>query len=147
MKITGLTVHVLKSPLAEPFAFSQGWVKQRSATLVEVHTDQGIVGWGEAFAQGLEPPEIAAACLRSTAFSSVRSRSFIGGSTRAVANGRAPCTSAADSHRPGYRRRTRAAHTSARRKRAAARTRHGHADELRLDKSRGTVEPLRWGLP
>ena len=47
MKITGLTVHVLKSPLAEPFAFSQGWVKQRSATLVEVHTDQGIVGWGE----------------------------------------------------------------------------------------------------
>lgn len=63
MKITGLTVHVLKSPLAEPFAFSQGWVKQRSATLVEVHTDQGIVGWGEAFAQGLEPPEIAAAVI------------------------------------------------------------------------------------
>ncbi|MBK8767989.1 MAG: mandelate racemase/muconate lactonizing enzyme family protein [Burkholderiaceae bacterium] len=63
MKITDLTVHVLKSPLAEPFAFSQGWVKQRSATLVEVHTDQGIVGWGEAFAQGLEPPEIAAAVI------------------------------------------------------------------------------------
>jgi D-galactarolactone cycloisomerase len=60
MKITDLRIHVLKSPLAEPFAFSQGWVRQRSATLVEVLTDEGLSGWGEAFAQGLEPPEIAA---------------------------------------------------------------------------------------
>ncbi|MEP7098640.1 MAG: mandelate racemase/muconate lactonizing enzyme family protein [Dokdonella sp.] len=63
MKITAIDVHVLKSALAEPFAFSQGWVKQRCATLVEVSTDQGITGWGEAFAQGLEPPEIAAAAI------------------------------------------------------------------------------------
>jgi L-alanine-DL-glutamate epimerase-like enolase superfamily enzyme len=63
MKITELRIHVLKSPLAEPFAFSQGWVRQRSATLVEILTDAGIVGWGEAFAQGLEPPEIAATVI------------------------------------------------------------------------------------
>ncbi|MBL8384149.1 MAG: mandelate racemase/muconate lactonizing enzyme family protein [Burkholderiales bacterium] len=63
MKVTEVVVHVLKSPLAEPFAFSQGWVRQRSATLVEVRTDAGITGWGEAFAQGLEPPEIAAAAV------------------------------------------------------------------------------------
>ena len=63
MKITDLKIHVLKSPLAEPFAFSQGWVKQRSATLLEILTDEGITGWGEAFAQGLEPPEIAAAVI------------------------------------------------------------------------------------
>lgn len=63
MKIVGLEVHVLKSALEEPFAFSQGWVRQRSATLVEVLTDAGISGWGEAFAQGLEPPEIAAAAI------------------------------------------------------------------------------------
>ena len=63
MKITELKVHVLKSPLAEPFAFSQGWVRQRSATLVELITDDGLIGWGEAFAQGLEPPEIAAAAI------------------------------------------------------------------------------------
>jgi len=63
MKITDLQIHVLKSPLAEPFAFSQGWVRQRSATLVEVMTDAGISGWGEAFAQGLEPPEIAATVI------------------------------------------------------------------------------------
>lgn len=63
MKITDVKIHVLKSPLAEPFAFSQGWVKQRSATLVEMLTDEGITGWGEAFAQGLEPPEIAATVI------------------------------------------------------------------------------------
>ncbi|HVJ73216.1 MAG TPA: mandelate racemase/muconate lactonizing enzyme family protein [Casimicrobiaceae bacterium] len=63
MKITGLDVHVLASPLPEPFAFSQGWVRQRSATLVEVHTDAGVSGWGEAFAQGLEPPQIAATVI------------------------------------------------------------------------------------
>lgn len=63
MKIVDVKVHVLKSPLAEPFAFSQGWVTQRAATLVEVTTDDGLTGWGEAFAQGLEPPEIAAAVI------------------------------------------------------------------------------------
>ncbi|MEQ1880080.1 MAG: mandelate racemase/muconate lactonizing enzyme family protein, partial [Burkholderiales bacterium] len=63
MKITDLKIHVLKSSLAEPFAFSQGWVRSRSATLLEILTDNGPSGWGEAFAQGLEPPEIAATVL------------------------------------------------------------------------------------
>jgi D-galactarolactone cycloisomerase len=63
MKIADLRIHVLKSALSAPFAFSQGWVRQRSATLVEVTTDEGITGWGEAFAQGLEPPEIAATVI------------------------------------------------------------------------------------
>jgi len=64
MKIVDLKLHVLKSPLAEPFAFSQGWVTQRSATLVEVITDEGISGWGESYSQGLEPPEIGAAVIQ-----------------------------------------------------------------------------------
>ena len=63
MRVADVRIHVLASPLAEPFAFSQGWVRQRSATLVEVITDEGVIGWGEAFAQGLEPPEIAAAVI------------------------------------------------------------------------------------
>lgn len=63
MKISALDVFVLTSPLEQPFAFSQGWVHKRSATLVRVTTDNGLVGWGEAFAQGLEPPEIAAAAI------------------------------------------------------------------------------------
>jgi D-galactarolactone cycloisomerase len=64
MRINSINIHILKTPLQQPFAFSQGWVKQRAATLVEITTDEGIVGWGEAFAQGLEPPEIAAATIR-----------------------------------------------------------------------------------
>jgi D-galactarolactone cycloisomerase len=63
MHIERVRVHVLQSPLEQPFAFSQGWVHRRSATLVEVQTDTGLVGWGEAFAQGLEPPQIAAATI------------------------------------------------------------------------------------
>ncbi|MEI6025841.1 MAG: mandelate racemase/muconate lactonizing enzyme family protein [Betaproteobacteria bacterium] len=63
MKIIDVKVHVLQSPLAEPFAFSQGWVHRRSATLVEVVSDAGLTGWGEAFSQGLEPPQIAASAI------------------------------------------------------------------------------------
>jgi D-galactarolactone cycloisomerase len=65
MKIVEVKVHPLRTPLETPFAFSQGWVKARSATIVEVITDEGITGWGEAFAQGLEPPQIAAAVINS----------------------------------------------------------------------------------
>lgn len=63
MKISALDIFVLKTPLDQPFAFSQGWVHQRSATLVRISTDNGLSGWGEAFTQGLEPPEIAAAAI------------------------------------------------------------------------------------
>jgi D-galactarolactone cycloisomerase len=63
MKITQVRAHVLRSPLEQPFAFSQGWVSSRGATLVEVQTDEGITGWGEALCQGLQPPEIAAAAI------------------------------------------------------------------------------------
>jgi len=44
MKIVDVKVHPLRTPLEQPFAFSQGWVKHRSATLVEVITDSGLVG-------------------------------------------------------------------------------------------------------
>ena len=65
LKITDIKTHILKSPLETPFAFSQGWVGMRSATLVEVQTDAGITGWGEAFCQGLETPEIGAAAIQT----------------------------------------------------------------------------------
>ena len=63
MKITQVRAHVLRSALEQPFSFSQGWVSSRGATLVEVQTDEGITGWGEALCQGLQPPEIAAAAV------------------------------------------------------------------------------------
>ena len=64
MKITQVRAHVLRSTLEQPFAFSQGWVSSRGATLVEVQTDEGVTGWGEALCQGLQPPEIAAAAIQ-----------------------------------------------------------------------------------
>ena len=63
MKITSVRAHVLRSALPQPFAFSQGWVSSRGATLVEIETDAGVTGWGEALCQGLQPPEIAAAAI------------------------------------------------------------------------------------
>ena len=63
MIVDQVEVFILKTPLDVPFAFSQGWVKQRSATLVRITDSEGNSGWGEAFAQGLEPPEIAAAAI------------------------------------------------------------------------------------
>ena len=65
LKITDIVVHIIKSNLEVPFAFSQGWVKQRSATLVEIKTNDGLTGWGEAFCQGLEPPEISATVIKT----------------------------------------------------------------------------------
>lgn len=47
MKITQVKTYNLKYPLIEPFANSQGWSKTRSAGVVEICTDAGIIGWGE----------------------------------------------------------------------------------------------------
>ena len=63
MKIKSVESIILKSDLDTPFAFSQGWVAKRVCTLVKIITDDGLVGWGEGFAQGLEPPEICAAAI------------------------------------------------------------------------------------
>ena len=65
MKIRDVNVWALSSPLAEPFAFSQGFVRARGATIVEIVTDEGLSGFGEALCQGLQPPQVAAAVVRS----------------------------------------------------------------------------------
>ena len=46
MKITGLKAHVLEAKLSRPFAYSQAWVAARSALVVEITTESGLVGWG-----------------------------------------------------------------------------------------------------
>ena len=53
MKITAIEVHPLRVELREPFAFSQWTFHQRQTTLVEVRTDQGVTGWGEAYGPAL----------------------------------------------------------------------------------------------
>jgi len=63
MKIADVRTYCLATTLETPFAYSQGWVKRRGATLVEVTTDSGLSGWGESICMGLQPPQIAAAAI------------------------------------------------------------------------------------
>src|SRR5437762_659834 len=49
MKITAVHTHVLEAKLSEPFAYSRAWYDTRTAMVVEITTDQGIVGWGECY--------------------------------------------------------------------------------------------------
>lgn len=49
MKITAVRVHTLRAALERPFAFSQWRFTRRETTLVEVSTDAGFEGWGEAY--------------------------------------------------------------------------------------------------
>ena len=53
MKIAAIETFDLACPLERPFGWSQGWLDQRSTTLVKVTTDDGLVGWGEGAAAGL----------------------------------------------------------------------------------------------
>ena len=57
--IRSVQPHILMADLAEPFAYSQAWYRRRGAMLVEVTTEDGITGWGEAFG----PPELTAAVV------------------------------------------------------------------------------------
>ena len=52
MKITRITSHVLGYDLPEPLGYSQQYYSKRTAHLVEVETDDGVVGWGECFGAG-----------------------------------------------------------------------------------------------
>jgi D-galactarolactone cycloisomerase len=49
MKITDVKTHVLEASLSQPFAYSRAWYSTRTAMLVEIETDQGLVGWGECY--------------------------------------------------------------------------------------------------
>jgi len=60
MKILDVVAHAISVPIDTPFYFSQGWVDKRSSLIVEIVTDEGICGWGEALCHGQQPPQIAA---------------------------------------------------------------------------------------
>lgn len=66
MKIIDVKPHAISVPLETPFYFSQGWVHNRSAMIIEVVTDEGIIGFGEALCHGLQSPHIAAALVEYT---------------------------------------------------------------------------------
>ena len=52
MKITGVKSYVLQYPLEEELGYSQQYYAMRTAHIVEVATDEGIKGYGEAFGGG-----------------------------------------------------------------------------------------------
>lgn len=50
MRIVDIRTHQLQSKVERPFTSSRGWVyATRTAMLVEILTDDGIVGWGECY--------------------------------------------------------------------------------------------------
>jgi O-succinylbenzoate synthase len=48
IRIESVTLHRVRVPLVEPFRISNGEVTEKDVVLVEVKTDDGAVGWGEA---------------------------------------------------------------------------------------------------
>ncbi|MEM9268971.1 MAG: mandelate racemase/muconate lactonizing enzyme family protein [Pseudomonadota bacterium] len=52
MKITAVQSHVLEYDLPEQLGYSQQFYSKRTAHIVEVTTDEGLVGWGECFGPG-----------------------------------------------------------------------------------------------
>lgn len=61
MKITDVRAHVLEAALSRPFSYSRAWYSTRTAMIVEIVTDQGLVGWGECYG----PARINAAVVDS----------------------------------------------------------------------------------
>ena len=49
MKITGIEGYMLDFPQDPPWGYSKGWVTSAPTLLIEVSTDEGITGWGEAY--------------------------------------------------------------------------------------------------
>ena len=46
--VKSIALHRVRVPLVEPFRISNGVVAEKDAVLIELQTDDGIVGWGEA---------------------------------------------------------------------------------------------------
>jgi D-galactarolactone cycloisomerase len=63
MKITDVRTHLLEAKLAQPFAYSRMWYARRMSLIVEIVTDDGLVGWGECYG----PARINAAVVRELA--------------------------------------------------------------------------------
>jgi D-galactarolactone cycloisomerase len=63
MKIKNVRTHVLEAALSQPFAYSRAWYDTRTAMVVEIETDDGLVGWGECYG----PAQMTAAVVGGVA--------------------------------------------------------------------------------
>ena len=65
MKIIDLKTYALSAKIDSPFYYAEGWVKCRNSLIIEIITDEGIIGWGEAMCHGAQPPEITKTIIDS----------------------------------------------------------------------------------
>ena len=63
MIIKAIRTHILEAALSQPFAYSRAWYDTRTAMIVEIETDDGLIGWGECYG----PARITAAVVNSVA--------------------------------------------------------------------------------
>jgi len=63
MKIAAVRTHILEAALSQPFAYSRAWYDTRTAMVVEIETDDGLIGWGECYG----PARITAAVVQTIA--------------------------------------------------------------------------------
>jgi D-galactarolactone cycloisomerase len=63
MVITAVRTHVLEARISQPFAYSRAWYDTRTAMVVEIETDTGLIGWGECYG----PARMTAAVVQSVA--------------------------------------------------------------------------------
>jgi D-galactarolactone cycloisomerase len=61
MVITAVRTHVLEARISQPFAYSRAWYDTRTAMVVEIETDTGLIGWGECYG----PARMTAAVVQS----------------------------------------------------------------------------------
>jgi D-galactarolactone cycloisomerase len=63
MRIKTIRTHILEAPLSQPFAYSRAWYDTRTAMIVEIETDDCLIGWGECYG----PARMTAAVVNSIA--------------------------------------------------------------------------------
>lgn len=50
MKVTAVRTHIVSCKVERPFTSARGWLyTTRASCLVEIETDEGVVGWGECY--------------------------------------------------------------------------------------------------
>lgn len=65
MKIVDIRTYALSAKIDAAFYYAEGWVTRRNSLLVEVITDEGVVGFGEAMCHGPQPPEMSQAAIET----------------------------------------------------------------------------------
>jgi D-galactarolactone cycloisomerase len=63
INIKAVRTHILEAALSQPFAYSRAWYDARTAMVVEIETDDGLIGWGECYG----PARITAAVVQTIA--------------------------------------------------------------------------------